>query len=145
MASHDPYDRDHHGQARGEPATNAGGQRQPDHHDEDYRRWREEHLRSLDRDYEEWRQERQRSFSSDFDRWRQARRSGRSGSTTGGNFGPATGSGDTHTPSQNRSTEGNPGREPAADRDALGGPAGDTAASATMSGAREGGTGTGRK
>lgn len=48
-------------------------------------------------------------------RWRQARRSGRSGSTTGGNFGPATGSGDVHTPSENRAAAGNPGRGPDAD------------------------------
>lgn len=49
--------------------------------------------------------------SDDFDRWRQARRSGRSGSTTGGNFGPAPDSGDTHTPSDNRAGKGNPERE----------------------------------
>lgn len=50
--------------------------------------------------------------SDEFNRWRQARRSGRSGSTTGGNFGPAPDSGDTHTPSDNRAAKGNPEREP---------------------------------
>ncbi|MEJ7929635.1 hypothetical protein WG922_06590 [Ramlibacter sp. AN1015] len=61
----------------------------------------------------------------EFDRWRQSRRSGRSGSTTGGNFGPAADSGDVHTPSSNRSESGNPGREPRADGAPLHGDASD--------------------
>lgn len=40
------------------------------HHDEDYARWRDEHLKKLDADYQDWRTERRKKFVEEFDKWR---------------------------------------------------------------------------
>jgi|GEM_PF-2096056 len=56
------------GQGRGQPGTA--------HHDEAYRRWREQQIEALDREYEEYCRHRQQQFEQEFTSFRQSRQSG---------------------------------------------------------------------
>ncbi|HZG45039.1 MAG TPA: SWFGD domain-containing protein [Allosphingosinicella sp.] len=60
------------GQA-GESRGQSGG---ASHHDENYRRWRDQQISALDRDYEEYCRQRQQQFEQDFSTFRQSRQAG---------------------------------------------------------------------
>ncbi len=73
------------GESRGQP----GGA----HHDENYRRWRDQQISALDRDYEEYCRQRQQQFEQDFLSFRQSRQSSiTSGGPTMGQSGAPRGS-----------------------------------------------------
>ena len=83
------------GQAWGQAgqAGESRGQSGAAHHDENYRRWRDQQISALDRDYEEYCRQRQQQFEQDFSSFRQSRQSGiTSGGPTMGQSGAAPGS-----------------------------------------------------
>lgn len=57
----------------GVPAGRGDEQRFGGHHDETYRRWRDEQIAALDREYEDYRSHRQQQFEQDFSNFRQSR------------------------------------------------------------------------
>jgi len=61
-----------YGQSHGESGGSFGGS----HHDESYRRWREQQIAQLDREYDEYCRHRQQQFEQDFSSFRQNRQSG---------------------------------------------------------------------
>jgi len=82
------------GQSFGQSGSGAGGS----HHDESYRRWREQQIAELDREYEEYCRHRQQQFEQEFSSFRQNRQ----GSITSG--GPTMGRSD-QGPNMKGSTE----------------------------------------
>jgi len=45
----------------------------PDHHDHQYRNWRDQQMQAFDREYDEFRRHRQERFNSEFEEWRKSR------------------------------------------------------------------------
>jgi hypothetical protein len=73
------YGQSSHGQSghawgqAGQAGESRGGQSGAAHHDENYRRWRDQQISALDRDYEEYCRQRQQQFEQDFSSFRQTR------------------------------------------------------------------------
>jgi hypothetical protein len=93
------YGQSSHGQSgqawgqAGQAGESRGGQSGAAHHDENYRRWRDQQISALDRDYEEYCRQRQQQFEQDFSSFRQTRQTGiTSGGPTMGQSGAPRGS-----------------------------------------------------
>lgn len=75
------FDRQRHGQQGlgshgGRDHPQSWGEAQdvhPDHHDHQYRSWRDRQMQAFDREYQEFRRHRQERFNSEFDEWRKSR------------------------------------------------------------------------
>ncbi len=72
------------------------------HHDPDYKQWREDQMRRLDEDYDSWRQERYQKFSDDFNTWRSSK--SQADSATGKNQSTAANSGNNSATGKNKDT-----------------------------------------
>ena len=126
------------GQAWGQAgqAGESRGQSGAKHHDENYRRWRDQQISALDRDYEEYCRQRQQQFEQDFLSFRQGRQTGiTSGGPTMGQSGAPRGSTEIASSSgaahgMGAATSGQPGAPNAATTTTGGGSA--SAASASV-------------
>lgn len=86
------------------------GQSGSSHHDESYRRWREQQIQALDREYDEYCRHRQQQFESEFSSFRQNRQpgvtQGGAGDAGGMMFGQGGQAGSTGTASQTGAVAG---------------------------------------